>query len=149
MSAQKQADERPQTNANFVTFTKAAAKNAAADLIAFINEKELKRSQIISFTINETEVEEGEQVLTLFYREKPLDRAELPMTGIQFKHFNQNVSWEKLLKEAESEGRGVDLISLTQSPKNINDCRNQIMFYTAGSGSSSQKTLRREDGNWP
>lgn len=23
------------------------------------------------------------------------------------------------------------------------------MFYNAGSGSSSQKTLRREDGNWP
>ena len=149
MSAQKQADERPQTKANFVTLTNSHAKNAAADLIAFINEKELKRSQIISFTINETEVEEGEQVLTLFYREKPLDFSELPMTGIQFKHFNQNASWAKLLKDAESEGRGVDLISLTHSPKNINDCRNQIMFYNAGSGSSTQKTLRREDGNWP
>ena len=88
MSAEKQSDDRPQTEAKYVTFTKAAAKNAAADLIAFCTEKELKRSQIISFTHNETEIEEGEQMMTLFYREKPLDKGELPMTGIQFKHSN-------------------------------------------------------------
>ena len=71
-----------------MSFTNGNSKTAANELIAFCAEKEIKRSQIISFTINETEVEEGEQVLSLFYREKPLDRTELPLTGLQFKHFN-------------------------------------------------------------
>jgi len=57
-----------------------------------------------------------------------------------------------LFQEADAKKRGVDVVALTQSPKNIGEANNQFMWYAKGSnaaGSPSFKILTREDGNWP
>lgn len=50
----------------------------------FIRSSELRRSQIISITSNETDIEEGDNVLTLFYRKQPFDATAMPLENIQF-----------------------------------------------------------------
>ena len=63
---------RPQTNVDFVTFTNGNSKKNNEALCKWIAEREVKQSQIVSMTTNETEIEEGDQMLTMFYREKPV-----------------------------------------------------------------------------
>merc|ERR1712113_71191 len=144
-------ETRPETSANFVTFTNGMAKRNCDAFATWITEHEIKRSQIISITMNETEIEEGDQMLTVFYRKKPIAEQELVFEDLKYEHFNQNHSWTRLQKEADSKLRGVDVISLQQSPKNIGSSQNQFMWYVKGSntaGTAGQKLLRREDGNW-
>ena len=144
-------DTRPATDAAFVTFTNGKAKNNAESLCNWIQQNNIKRSQIISLTMNETECEEGDQLLTVFYRKAPIAQDELDFEDLKFEHFNQNHSWTKLLTEADSKRRGVDVVSLTQSPKNIGGSQNQFLWYARGSnasGTPSFKTISRADGNW-
>lgn len=101
--------------------------------------------------MNETECEEGDQLLTVFYRKAPIEEGELCFEDLKFEAFNQNHSWKKHLVEADSKRRGVDVVSLTHSPKNIGGSQNQYMWYAKGSnaaGTPSFKTLTRGDGNW-
>ena len=96
------------------------------------------------------ENEEGEQLLTVFYRTAPIEQGELDFEDLKFEQFKQVLSWEKLAAEADSKKRGVDVVSLTHSPKGADD-RNLLMWYARGSnasGTPSFKTLSRADGNW-
>lgn len=117
-------DTRPATDAAFVTFSNGKAKTNAESLCTWIQENNVKRSQVISITMNETEVEEGDQLLTVFYRKAPIEQGELDFEDLKFEHFNQNHSWAKLITEADSKKRGVDVVSLTHSPKNIGGSQN-------------------------
>ena len=144
-------DTRPACDADFVTFTNGKAKTNAEDLCKWIQERNIKRSQVLSITMNESQAEEGDQLLTVFYRKSPIEQGELDFEDLKFEHFNQNHSWSKLSTEADSKKRGVDVVSLTQSPKNIGSSQNQFMWYARGSnasGTPSFKTLSRADGNW-
>lgn len=96
-----------------MTFTNGLAVKNAEALRAWIQEREVKRSQIISITMNETEIEEGDQMLTVFYRERPIRSGELPFEDLNFNAFNQFHSWKKLLTEADSFKSGRDVISLS------------------------------------
>lgn len=101
--------------------------------------------------MNETVLTEGDQLLTIFYRNSPIEKNELPFEDLKFEHFNKNHSWNKLFQEADAKKRGVDVFSLNQSPKNIGEANNQFMWYAKGSnaaGSPSFKILTRDDGNW-
>lgn len=82
--------------------------------------------------MNESEAEEGDQMLTVFYREKSIVEGSVPLADLKFKEFNQFHSWTKLLKEAESFGYYVNVVSLTQTPKNIGGARKQFMWYEDG-----------------
>ena len=100
--------------------------------------------------MNESEIEEGDNLLTVFYRQFPVGKDEVPLV-MQHTHFSQAKSWENLLKDADGKKSGCDIVSLTHSPKNVGSCNNQFMFYTKGSnehGTPCFKTLRRTDGNW-
>merc|ERR1711974_316236 len=100
--------------------------------------------------MNESEIEEGDNLLTVFYRNHAVGRDEVPLV-LQHTHFSQAHSWEKLLKDANAKKSGCDIVSLTHSPKNVGSCNNQFMFYTKGSsehGTPTFKILRRDDGNW-
>ena len=144
-------DTRPATDASFVTFTNGMAKRNCEAFVKWIAEREVKRSQILSFTMNETEIEEGDNMLTVFYRNNPIESNEVPFEDLKFIHFNQQHSWEKLLQEAQSKKSGVDLVHLIQTPKNIGQSHNQFMWHAKGSnaaGTPTFKVLRREDGNW-
>ena len=118
------ADTRPETSASFVTFQNGMAKKKAEAFEAWIREKEIKRSQIISITMNETQVTEGEQLLTVFYRDAPIEKGELPFAELLFEQFNKNQSWDRLLKEANKSKSGEGVVSLSHSAKNIGEARN-------------------------
>jgi len=116
----------------------------------WLAEKELKRSQIVSITMNETEIEEGDNMLTIFYRENPVAAdAEVPLV-LKHTHFKRSDPWDKLMTEADKQ-RNCDIISFTHSAKNIGSCHNQFMFFVKGSnenGTPVFKLLKRDDGNW-
>lgn len=142
---------RPETDAAYVTFTNGSAKKNADEFCKWIIENDMKRSQILSMTINETEIEEGDQMLTVFYRCQPVKQNELVFEDLKFEHFPQMHNWAKLRSEAASKMRGVDAVHLVQSAKNIGSCQNQFLWYAKGSsseGSPVMHQIRREDGNW-
>ena len=101
--------------------------------------------------MNETEIEEGDNVLTVFYRKDSITPNDVPLVDLAFHHFSQQRKWPDLEKDAQSQMRGVSPISLIQTAKNIGGAHNQFLFYTKGSdpnGAATTKTLRREDGDW-
>lgn len=53
----------------------------------------LSRDQIISITSNETEIEDGDNVMTLFYRKNTIIAGASPADNIQFNAFNNQNSW--------------------------------------------------------
>ena len=66
--------------------------------------------------MNETEIEDSDQVLTLFYWEQSTNLND--KDTLNFKHFKQQNSWDSLHKEV-SGVRNCDIFSLTHTPKNI------------------------------
>ena len=92
--------------------------NNARDLQTWIRENNLTRNQIISITSNENDIEEGDQVLTLFYRKKSIVSGSSPVDNIQFNGFNNQQSWEKQEQAAndfEVNSRKPDLISISRT----------------------------------
>ena len=102
--------------------------------------------------MNETEIEEGDNVLTVFYRDNPIGKDEITFDNLKFNHFPQQHSWDDLIcKDAVSFKSGKDVIGLIQTPKNIGGAHNQFMWYAPGTnqaGTPSFKVLKRDDGNW-
>ena len=92
----------------------------------WIRENQLARNQIISISSNENDIEEGDQVLTLFYRKSSIVQGASPVDNIQFNAFNNQQSWEKQQSDANSfqvEGRKPDIIAISRSPKNVGSAR--------------------------
>ena len=83
--------------------------------------------------MNETEIEDGDNMLTVFYRKNSIRENDVPLADLEFHHFSQQSSWADLEKDAQSQMRGVTPISLVQTAKNIGAARNQFLFYTKGS----------------
>lgn len=93
---------------------------------SFIRQQELTRGQIVSITSNETDTEDGENVLTLIYRKKAIHAGASPLDNIKHDAFNNMKSWDAQLKLANSfteQGRKVDIISISRTPKNIGMAR--------------------------
>lgn len=63
----------------------------------WIREHELRRNQIIAISSNETDIEDGDNVLCLFYRKKSIVPSELPLDNIQFDAFSSGESWDNQL----------------------------------------------------
>lgn len=53
----------------------------------------------MSFTMNETEIEEGDNILTVFYRDNPIEPNEVAFDTLKFHHFPQSHSWENLVNK--------------------------------------------------
>ena len=102
--------------------------------------------------MNETEIEEGDNILTVFFRNIPIEQNEVTFDDLKFHHFPQAHSWEDLInKDGKYQAKSCDTVSMIQTPKNIGGMHNQFMFFTKGNnaaGPVSFKVLRREDGNW-
>lgn len=97
--------------------------------------------------MNETEIEEGDNILTVFYRDIPIAKNELTFDDLKFHHFPQAHSWDDLInKDANYQRKGVDTVSLIQTPKNIGGVNNQFAFFTKGTnaaGTATFKVLKR------
>lgn len=102
--------------------------------------------------MNETEIEEGDNILTVFYREIPIGKNEVTFDDLKFNHFPQQHQWNDLInKDANAFKKGYDMISLIHTPKNIGGAHNQFMWYTSGTnyaGTPLFKVLKRDDGSW-
>ena len=118
---------------------------------AWIGEQELTRSQILSISANETDIEEGDNVLTLFYRKQSIVSGDAPLVNLQFDSFNNQQSWDKQLKglAALKAQRPVNMIAVSRTPKNVGNARCQTAWFTSELGAASDSTLiHRGDGNW-
>ena len=63
--------------------------------------------------MNETEIEEGDNILTVFYRDNPIEKNELTFDNLKFNHFPQQHSWDDLIKkDAMAFMKGYDVIGL-------------------------------------
>jgi len=68
----KEGFTRPETNVDFVSFTAGNSGQNVEKMVKWMTENEIKRSQVVSITMNETDIEEGQNMLTLWYRENPV-----------------------------------------------------------------------------
>lgn len=91
----------------------------------------------------------------MFYREKTIHKNPVPCDAIQFAEFEKFKSWEELLDLGDAvmkESVGADIFSITRTPKNIGDARNQVIWFSkeAGSVANNLVSLRefiRQDGD--
>ena len=99
--------------------------------------------------MNETEIEDGDNMLTLFYRDKPLVENEITFDDLKFQQFNHQRSWKDLIKDADYQSGGKELVHIIQTPKNIGQANVQLMWYTNKKRNDvTFKVLRRDNGNW-
>jgi len=143
---------RPEAKATAHIIQSGNSTANARKMQEFIRSKELRRNQIISLTSNETDIEDGDHVLTLFYRETPIAN-DSPLDNIQFDAFDSLSSWDEQLAAANSfraQGRQCNVIGLSRTPKNIGNARLQTIWYTNEQGhpDTSTKQIVRGDGNW-
>lgn len=143
---------RPEAKATAHIIQSGNSTQNARKMQEFIRTKELRRNQIISLTSNETEVEDGDHVLTLFYRETPIAN-DSPLDNILFDAFDSQKSWEEQLRAANAfkvQDRDVNVIGVSRTPKNIGAARLQTIWYTneQGSPDTSTKLINRGDGKW-
>ena len=52
--------------------------------------------------MNESEVPEGENMITIFYRNKSDVKGSVPFTELKYKNFDATKSWKMLSDEAEN-----------------------------------------------
>lgn len=132
-------------------FTSGDSRKNQRELQAFIRDSELKRNQILSITASETDIEDGDTVLALFYRTQPIHNAE-PLDTIKNELFTNVQSWDQQLAAGNKfiASREIDLISLSLTPKNVGNTRNQTAWYTNKQVTYDQiaKRIDRRDGDW-
>ena len=144
---------RPATDAEIEIFESGNSLQNANNLKKFIREQLLTKNQIISIATCESDIEDGDNVLALYYRKKSIVPGASPLDNIQFEAFNNLKTWEKqldLANEFTVSGRKVDVLSITRTPKNVGNARCQSAWYTneAGSSDTFSTNLSRGDGDW-
>lgn len=122
------------------------------NLQTWIRDSELRRNQIIAISTNETDIENGDNIITIFYRTQSIQADAMPLDNIQFEQFSTNMPWERQLKSANDfkvDGRTAETLAITRTPKNIGAARCQTAWYTSEAGNPDTHTsiLNRADGN--
>ena len=70
--------------------------------------------------MNETGIEEGESIMTVFYRDNPIAQNELNFDDLKFHHFEQQRKWDDLTgPDAEEQMIGKDIVGVVQTPNNV------------------------------
>ena len=143
---------RPACDAAVETFVSGNTLATQRNLQKWIRENEIRRNQIIAITSNETDIEDGDNVLSIFYRKKSIVSDALPLDNIQFDAFNSQESWDSQLSRVNTfcaEGR-VDIVSVSRTPKNVGGARCQTAWYTnePGNAQTSSFVLSRFDNDW-
>ena len=105
---------------------------------------ELSRDQIVSITMNETQVPEGDNLLTIFYRLKSDVKGSVPFEELRYRAFDATQSWEVLNQDAETLAKKQNILSLTHTAKSIGDINTQYVWYSddhSTRGTPKQSTL--------
>ena len=123
------------TDVDFQVFTHGNIRKNSESLLSWVRQNELKRDQIVSIQTCETSVEEGDNVLVLFYRKQSSSPGEMPLENLQFHIFDNTQGWEALADEAEDfAAKGTNMVSLTHTPKGVGQLCNQVMWFTREQG---------------
>ena len=72
--------------------------------------------------MNESEIEEGDNMLTLFYRGSAIVPGEVTFDDLQYVHMQTPVktkSWGNLIADVTKQKKSKGLLHLIHSPKNI------------------------------
>jgi len=80
---------------------------------------ELSRDQIVSITMNETNVPDGDNLLTIFYRLKSDAEGSVPFEELRYRAFDATQSWETLNGDAETLSNKQNVVALTHTAKSI------------------------------
>ena len=122
---ESQEMNRPATDVSFVSFTNGNSKKNAEAFTKWVSEREFKRSQLLSITMNESDIEEGDNIMTVFYRDQPIAQNELTFDDLKFHHFPQQRKWDDLTgPDAKTQMAGKDVVGLIHTPKNIGGANN-------------------------
>ena len=85
----------------------------AESLIKWVSENELKRSQLLSITMNESLIEKGQNIITAFYRNQPLNQNDQTLDDLEYYHFPQQHKWDDLVgQDAKIQMADKDVVGL-------------------------------------
>lgn len=101
--------------------------------------------------MNETQIEDGQSHLTVFYRIKSLAADAPPFDQLQYREFTKTKSWEAQAKEAEDLAHtGCQLVSLSHSAKNVMSLKSQVMWYSneAANVQYNFHYVKETSGDW-
>ena len=149
---------RPATEIRAKSFVSPSLVESNRTCLDWLKSSGLCRDQIVSITNHETEITEGDQCLLVFYREASIHANPVPCDAVQVAAFEAFKPWDEQLEDAIAVMRasaGADVLSLTRSPKQIGDARNQSVWYSkeavAGGAVASApvgfREFTRQDGD--
>merc|ERR1712127_164015 len=101
------------------TFQKGTLTDNLNQLKNWVVKNELKQNQIISISMNETEVHEGDSVVNVIYRNKSLDETQTPCSHFDYKKYDVNMGWSDLFVTAFDDFAAQDkqVLNLQHCPK--------------------------------
>lgn len=91
---------------------------------------ELSRDQIVSITMNETNVPDGDNLLTIFYRLKSDVVGSVPFEELRYSTFDARQSWETLNGDAETLSNKQNIVALTHTAKSYGNINTQYVWYS-------------------
>merc|ERR1711971_121860 len=81
---------RQATDIDVKVFTNGNSLTNIRALQQWIKDDGLTRDRLISITANETDIEDGDNVLTIFYRKKQIKADSIPLDNIAYEAFNKH-----------------------------------------------------------
>ena len=95
----------------------------------------MKRSQLVSISMSESNAEEGENVIAVVYRARPSGEAsDVPFDNLEHKSFDIGDDWESNFASFRREYCNKDVVSVTHTPKYVGNGHNQTAFYVDRKG---------------
>jgi len=131
---------RPATQMCVKIFVEPSQVQTNNKCLDWLKNSGLCRDQIVSITNHESQAEEGDQCLLVFYREKSIHKNPVPCDVIQYVP-SPGGTWDELLEEASealAASAGADVLALTRTAKNISDSNSQGVWFSKESGSGGE-----------
>ncbi len=142
--------ESSNVNVEVQQFVHGSVSANCSQTLAWIQERELKRDQIVSICMSETAIEDGESRIAVYYRTASLSPSAAPFDELQFREFTKTKSWEAQAKEAEDFVTGsVEVVALAHSAKNVMALKNQVVWFSHGEAQPYNfHYIKETSGDW-
>lgn len=118
-------------------------------IISHIRDKQLKRTQFVSLSTSESQLDSGDHVIALVYKKETGSDGGVPLDTVEALPFADTMDWSDLTHALENVS-GHDVLSVTHTARNIGDRAEQIMWhYKEGAGHTvNTEVFTSEDRNW-
>lgn len=103
--------------------------------LAWIKEAKLKREQIISISASETQIEDGDSVIVVFYKTEVDPTMNTDLSNLKFHIAKGLQTWDEIY-EAELKGlvaKRTDVVAFTHTARNIGQINVEIIWYLPSS----------------